>query len=389
MSQLSTGRQVESDLFDHFAPRSGFVLEGQGRGLALLVPAAAVLAVSPGPDQVARAAGLARDALASGTNSVVAGALPFDGAPVGVLQMGARADGRRQAAPSAPAAPTYQAVSAAREPDESAYEEAVTEALRAIESGSIDKVVLARTLLVETDSPLDPARIARRLRDADPDCYVFAVGLPGPAHALVGASPELLVRRRGEHVASDPLAGSAPRSVDPTEDRDAAHALLRSVKERREHRIVAEAVADTLSPFCQRLDVDEQPSLLATATLWHLHTAVRGRLRPGAPDALTLAAALHPTPAVCGTPRDASLSLIRDLEPFDRRFYAGIVGWVDSRGDGEWVIALRCAEVMGRSARLYAGCGIVAGSEPAAEDREAAIKFSAMLRALGIDQPAR
>jgi isochorismate synthase len=146
---------------------------------------------------------------------------------------------------------------------------------------------------------------------------------------------------------------------------------------------VAEAVADTLSKFCENLEVDAQPSLVSTATLWHLHTAVRGRLRPDAPDALTLAAALHPTPAVCGTPPDAALGLIRELEPFDRRFYAGMAGWVDAHGDGDWVIVLRCAEVMGRTARLYAGAGIVAGSDPEAEDREADIKFSAMLHALG------
>ncbi|MBV8195610.1 MAG: chorismate-binding protein, partial [Candidatus Dormibacteraeota bacterium] len=150
-----------------------------------------------------------------------------------------------------------------------------------------------------------------------------------------------------------------------------------------------DAVADTLAPFCSELEVDRQPSLHATATLWHLRTSIRGRLRDDSPDALTLAAALHPTPAVCGMPPDAALSLIRELEPFDRRFYAGIVGWVDARGDGEWVIALRCAEIMGRTARLYAGAGIVSGSDPAAEDREADVKFGAMLRALGVAQPSR
>ncbi|MGH7686774.1 MAG: isochorismate synthase [Candidatus Dormibacteria bacterium] len=311
-----------------------------------------------------------------------AGALPFDGAPVAFLHGAPRALLRAVAAEPAPDR-TRHAVTTAHEPDESAYQDAVAEALRSIDSNDVEKVVLARTLVVETDRVLDPSVIARRLYHADPDCHIFAVALPGTAHALVGASPEMLLRRRGNRVASDPLAGSAPRSSDPVEDRERGEQLLQTVKERREHRLVAEAVADTLSTFCDNLEVDPQPSLMSTATLWHLHTAIRGKLKPDAPDALTLAAALHPTPAVCGTPADAALSLIRELEPFDRRFYAGLAGWVDAHGDGDWVIALRCAELMGRTARLYAGAGIVAGSEPEAEDREADIKFSAMLHALG------
>ena len=380
-----------ADLFDLYVPRSGFVLERGGRGLATPGPPAAIVAVSPGPDQVSRAAALAGEALAaSGDGSVVVGALPFDGAPVALLQVASGVVRTVNPSPRTPdGARGYELVNTAHEPDEAAYEDAVAEALRGIDAGTVEKVVLARTLVIEADLPLDPRVIATRLRDADPDCYVFAAALPGSAHALVGASPELLVRRRGDRVASDPLAGTAPRSADPARDRDLGAALLDSMKERREHRLVAEAVADSLSPFCATLEVDPQPALMATATLWHLHTAIRGRLRPGAPDALTLAAALHPTPAVCGTPPAAALSLIRELEPFDRRFYAGIVGWVDARGDGEWVISLRCAEIMGRTARLYAGAGIVAGSEPAAEDRETDVKFRAMLRALGLDQPSR
>ena len=391
MSRSRAEATPTADLFDLYVPRSGFVLERGGRGLATPGPAAAVVAVSPGPDQVARAAVLAGEALAaSGDRAVVAGALPFDGAPVAFLQVASSVV--RTVTPSPRQFDDslgYGLVNATHEPDEAAYEDAVAEALRGIDAGTVEKVVLARTLVIEADAPLDPRVIGMRLRDADPDCYVFAAALPGSAHALVGASPELLVRRHGEWVVSDPLAGSAPRSPDPAQDRDLGAALLDSVKERREHRLVAEAVADTLNPFCQTLEVDAQPSLMKTATLWHLHTAIRGRLRPGAPDALTLAAALHPTPAVCGTPPGAALSLIRELEPFDRRFYAGIVGWVDARGDGEWVIALRCAEIMGRTARLYAGAGIVAGSEPEAEDRETVVKFRAMLAALGFDQPAR
>ena len=388
MNRPEPGVTPGGDLFDLYVPRSGFVLSGGGRSLAAAAPPAAMVAVSPGPDQIARAARLAAAALpASGDDAVIVGALPFDGAPPAHLQIPGRiVRGAGGDADDPDEVPHLRLVSSAHEPDEAAYRDAVAEALHDIDAGGVDKVVLARTLIVEADLVLDPRLIARRLSRADPECHTFAVALPGSAHALVGASPELLVRRRGDRVASDPLAGSAARGRDAAEDRERARTLLDSVKERREHRIVIEAVADALNPLCVTLDVDAQPSLLATATLWHLHTGIRGRLRPDAPDALTLAATLHPTPAVCGTPRDTALELIRELEPFDRRFYAGIVGWVDARGDGEWVIALRCAEIMGRTARLYAGCGIVAGSDPAAEDREAAMKFNAMLRALGMRQ---
>ena len=370
-------------IFDLYEPRTGFVIVQGERGLATVGPPIGVIPVAPGPDQVRRAADLASLALRGGDGSIVTGALPFDGAPIALLHVSATAVRRAAVGDDAPDADVYRVINTAHEPDEFAYQDAVAEALRRIESNAVEKVVLARTLVVETDRVLDPGVIARRLHHSDPDCYVFVVALPGAAHALVGASPELLLRRRDRRVASDPLAGSAPRSPDPVEDRERGEQLLQTVKERREHRLVAEAVADTLSSFCENLEVDPHPSLASTATLWHLHTAVRGRLRRDAPDALTLAAALHPTPAVCGTPPDGALSLIRELEPFDRRFYAGLAGWVDRRGDGDWVIALRCAELMGRTARLYAGAGIVAGSEPEAEDRETDLKFSAILHALG------
>ena len=374
---------LDGGIFELFDPRTGFVMVHGEHGLATVGPPSGVIVVAPGPDQVRRAAELAAAALRDGDGSIVTGALPFDGAPIALLHTCPSAV-RRMAADVRPGERSFhRVVSTAHDPDESAYQEAVAEALRRIDAGDVEKVVLARTLVVETDGVLDPSDIARRLHASDPDCHVFAVALPGAAHALVGASPELLLRRRGLRVASDPLAGSAPRSPDPIEDRERGERLLQTVKERREHRLVAEAVADTLSSFCETLEVDAQPSLASTATLWHLHTAIRGRLRSDAPDALTLAAALHPTPAVCGTPPDAALSLIRELEPFDRRFYAGLAGWVDGHGDGDWVIALRCAELMGRTARLYAGAGIVAGSEPEAEDRETDLKFSAILHALG------
>ncbi len=264
-----------------------------------------------------------------------------------------------------------------------AYERAVAEASRRIREGELRKVVLARTLEVAAGRALDARQLLQRLRSVDPECYAFAfpTGSARP-HVLVGASPELLVSRRGREVRSEPLAGSAPRSGDPDEDRASAERLLASAKDREEHAIVVEAIEETLAPLCSELERDPEPVVLSTANVWHLATRFRGELRDPASDALSLAIALHPTPAVCGTPRSVAARMIRTLEPFERGFYGGPVGWVDASGDGEFAIALRCAELSGDSARLFSGAGIVADSDPAAELDETERKFRALLDAL-------
>ncbi len=265
-------------------------------------------------------------------------------------------------------------------PTSDAYREAVQLVLDRIARGELRKVVLARTVEVEADRDLDPRLLAHRLRAVDPDAYTFAA--PTDRGVIVGASPELLVSRRGHEVRSNPLAGSAPRSGDAEEDRANADALIASSKEQEEHAIVVEAIAETLRPFCEELTWDPEPVLRETPNVWHLSTRFRGALREPAPTALDLVAALHPTPAVAGEPREAALATIEALEPFDRGRYAGPVGWVDAEGDGEWAIALRCAELRGDRAILYAGAGIVAGSEPARELDETERKFRAFLDAL-------
>lgn len=265
-------------------------------------------------------------------------------------------------------------------PTSDAYRDAVLEVVKRIRRGDMRKVVLARTIEVTAEREFDPRLLAHRLRAVDPDAYTFAV--PTEEGVFVGASPELLVSRRGREVRSNPLAGSAPRSGDAEEDRANADALLGSSKEQQEHAIVVEAIAETLRPFCEELTWDPEPVLRETPNVWHLSTRFRGALREPAPTALDLVAALHPTPAVAGEPRDAALATIEEFEPFDRGHYAGPVGWVDAEGDGEWAIALRCAELRGDRAILYAGAGIVAGSEPARELDETERKFRAFLDAL-------
>lgn len=265
-------------------------------------------------------------------------------------------------------------------PAAGAYEDAVREAVDRIHRGTLRKVVLARTIEVTAERELDARLLAHRLRAVDPDAFSFAV--PTDDGVLVGASPELLVSRRGLEVRSNPLAGSAPRSGDPEEDRANADALVSSVKDREEHAIVVEAIAETLGPLCEELAWDPEPILRETPNVWHLSTRFRGVLEEPAPTALDLVAALHPTPAVGGDPREAALEAIFELEPFDRGRYAGAVGWVDADGDGEWAIALRCAELRGDRAILYAGAGIVGGSDPARELDETERKFRAFLDAL-------
>jgi isochorismate synthase len=250
-----------------------------------------------------------------------------------------------------------------------------------IHAGALRKVVLARTIEVRAGRALDPRRLAHRLRAVDPDAYTFAAPVEGGG-VLVGASPELLLARHGLAITANPLAGSAPRSGDADEDRANAAALQASAKDREEHALVVDAVAEVLAPVCEELTWDPEPVLRETPNVWHLSTRFTGRLRVPAATALELALALHPTPAVAGTPTAAALATIAELEPFVRGAYAGPVGWVDAAGDGEFAVALRCARLAGSTATLYAGAGIVGASDPSAEAEETEPKFRAFLDAL-------
>lgn len=273
------------------------------------------------------------------------------------------------------------------EPPVETYAAYVRQALSLIERDqSLRKVVLARTLLAHADRPIDPVEVLRCL-STDPHATTFAVALPpttGVPRTIVGATPELLVSKTGDTVLSVPLAGSARRSVGAA-DRDAAEALIRSDKNRREHAMVVEWISDQLAPYCADLDVPAVPDLVSTRTMWHLGTRITGRLRDAHTSSLELALALHPTPAVSGLPQPLAASAIDTLEPFDRGFFGGAVGWCDAAGDGRWFVAIRCAEIAGATARLYAGAGIVAGSQPEAEAAETAAKFQTLLAALDIE----
>jgi menaquinone-specific isochorismate synthase len=260
------------------------------------------------------------------------------------------------------------------------WERAVAAAVTRIRAGQLGKVVLARDLYATASQDIDIRVMLHRLAGRYPDCYTFACG------NLVGATPELLIRRQDAEISSLVLGGTAPRGRDAAEDAEMGAALLASAKELEEHQYAVVGVRSVLASRCDRLEVDASPSLARFANVQHLATWITGHLARaqanGDHSVLALADALHYTPAVCGTPAEAAMELIRDLEGMDRGRYAGPVGWVDARGNGEWGIALRCAEVEGRRARLFAGCGIVAGSDPAAELAETVAKFAAMRFAL-------
>ncbi len=254
--------------------------------------------------------------------------------------------------------------------------DAVAEATARIRRGDAHKVVLARAVEVITDRPLTPFAVLDQLRRAYPASHLFSVD------GFVGATPELLVARAGERVMAHPMAGTAPRSGDPSADARLAASLLASSNTRAEHRHTIDMVHDTLLPWCSYLDEEAEPSVVAMANVQHLGTRLEGRLSSPAASVLELVAALHPTPAVGGTPRTEALALIAELEQLDRGRYAGPVGWVDAEGNGTWAVGIRSAEISGTTARLYAGVGVVADSDPASELAETRAKLQALLGAV-------
>jgi menaquinone-specific isochorismate synthase len=307
------------------------------------------------------------------------GALPFGGGgrmivPARIVERGA--DGRLWRTDIEPAAvpATLRATHIPRAArhfditqltDADSWDVNVAAILALVDSGAAEKVVLARAVSIEADEPFDIATILEILRETQPGCIVYA------DNGFVGASPELLVRRTGRDVTARPMAGTGPRADE----------LSRSDKDGREHQLVVDAVVAALATSC-----DDARALgtapVALTDLAHLATTITGRVRDLDTSAVDLALALHPTPAVAGTPRETALAAITRLEATPRDLYAGPCGWVDATGDGEFIVALRGANIDGNRARLHAGAGIVAGSRPDAEWAETQVKLEPMLRAL-------
>jgi isochorismate synthase len=386
-----------------FAGRDGVVFERgrtglAGRGCAARLP-------WPGGEPAAAAQSVAA-ALADigvddevglpGCGAVAFGALPFTpGAPsmlVVPAEVAGRADdgtrwvttiGAGDGDPTGPAPagvveplpPVHRfTVSAQRDPED--WCALVEQATKAMAGGAFHKVVLARQVDVGADRPIDRLAVLERLRSAYPGCHVVSVD------GFVAASPELLVSVAGDIVRSHPMAGTAPRGGDPTTDQRLAASLLASTKDRQEHQITIDMVHDTLLPWCSYLDYEAEPSVVAVANVQHLATLVEGRLSQPAPSVLELVAALHPTPAVAGWPRGEAVAWIAEREGFDRRRYAGTAGWVDGAGNGTWAVSVRCAEIDGSVARVWAGNGIVPDSDPMTELAETRAKLQALLSAI-------
>lgn len=277
-------------------------------------------------------------------------------------------------------------------PTPAAYVDGVSRVLERIEHTSLRKVVLARAFEVTLPEPLDLKALLGQLIAHNPRRYVFHANVGaafGTPRALIGASPALLVRKRDVEVTTHPLGGSAPRSRDVVEDRERGASLLRCPKNRREHAYVVEAMASALSPFCTDLSVPRDPTLVQTENLWHLGSKIVGRLADARLSSLALISALHPTPAVCGTPPLLARAAIHDIEGCERDFFGGAVGYCDAAGDGEWALSIRCAQITPGLARLYAGAGIVSGSIPEIELEETSLKLNTVLRALGMPRLAQ
>ncbi|MEJ7583070.1 MAG: isochorismate synthase [Acidimicrobiales bacterium] len=265
-------------------------------------------------------------------------------------------------------------MSASRPPGE--WCEAVAAATTRMRSGALEKVVLAREVVVTADRAIPVEPVLRRLQASYPGCYLYAID------GLVGASPELLVSRHGDIVRSQPMAGTTARRGDPHADARAAAALLASPTYRYEHQVTIDMVHDTLLDFSSYIDYEAEPSVVTLANVAHLATLVEGRLSHPPASVLELVRALHPTPAVCGRPRAAALAAIAELEGLDRDRYAGAVGWVDAAGNGQWAVSIRCAQLDGAVARVFAGNGIVADSDPRTELAETRAKLQALLGAI-------
>lgn len=378
-------------LLEHFKPNSSVYFSNKSQELLAQPPFASLL-VSGMEGLPEQAKESLRFASSLGfKDAIVVGAIPFDVEKKGSLRVS-----------------TNVAVANKRQfdvseidigrceiqeyPEKNLFQNSVKSALERFAKGEVDKVVLSRTLNVICERQPCVKTLIKLLSKKNTSGYTFSVNLPNPVDdfqnpsqcLLVGASPELLVRKVGDKIYANPLAGSEPRSSDPEEDRIISEKLLGSEKDLREHALVVDAIKSVLAPFCKNMHVPEKPSLMNTATMWHLSTEIEAELLNPETSSLDLALAMHPTPAVCGYPRFAARQAISELEPYDRNMFTGIVGWCDGKGDGEWVVTIRCAEVEGKKIKLYAGAGIVPGSCPEKEYNETGAKFNTMLQALGV-----
>ncbi|MGH1408661.1 MAG: isochorismate synthase [Aeromonas sp.] len=338
------------------------------------------------------ASALAAASAAGQSNPLLIGAFAFDPAEASCLYVPGRYKRGDKLAPTEPSSVTAaeqtveanRVISVQRTPPACEFQASVSAALDAFAQGRLSKVVLSRKLTLTLHQPADPKRVMTRLMAQNPHAFHFSLPL-GQGRRLLGASPELLLRVNGGEVFTHPLAGSARRASEPAQDEMVARDLLASCKDQHEHKLVIDEIRRVLTPHCRELAIPSSPSLMSTDTLWHLGTPIAGRLHGGEASVLSLACQLHPTPALCGYPTELARQFIREQEPFRRALFSGIVGWCDSQGNGEWAVVIRCGVLNGHQVELFAGAGIVVGSDPAMEWAETGTKLGTMLKALGLD----
>ncbi|GGC53203.1 isochorismate synthase [Hoyosella rhizosphaerae] len=331
----------------------------------------------------------ALERLRSGTISAVAGALPFDLEEPAALIAPVRL--MHDSAPPT-ATPTWIPPMAVTGyfPATAEHTSRIEAAIARMSDSALEKVVLARAVTISASEAVNPSALCTRLVERDPHGNGYAVDLSAAGGTwvgrhLIGASPEVLVCRTGRIVTCHPLAGSAPRDLDPEIDRTHAAELLTSTKNLTEHAFVVDHIRRALMPYCRELRLPNKPTLTKTRELWHLGTPIRGELRSTDTTALDLALALHPTPAVCGTPTATARDVISNVEG-NRGFYAGAVGWTDHNGDGEWMVTIRCVILDADQTTLtaYAGGGIVADSNPGDELSETSTKLRTVFDAFEV-----
>ncbi|MDQ8936227.1 isochorismate synthase [Acinetobacter rudis] len=256
-------------------------------------------------------------------------------------------------------------------------------ALQQFASHHLQKVVLSQAIDFELVKPENPFALGMILAQKNPQAFSFVVPVEGGAH-LLGASPELLISKQGKSIRSNPLAGSRPISHDGGVNQHRVHELYHSAKDLYEHRIVVDSVLSNLRPYCTQLKFSDPPEIIKTSTMLHLSTVFEGQLKSEQANALQLALALHPTPAICGSPTALAKDFILKNEGYDRHYYTGLVGWMDSNGNGEWVVTIRCGLLSEKRIRLYAGAGIVTGSEAELEWNETEAKMQTILKTLNV-----
>lgn len=332
--------------------------------------------------QITRALDAAR--AAGQANPLLIGAFAFDPAEASCLYVPGRYERGNRIAPEEQTTETNSVIAVQSTPAAAEFKASVSSALDAFAQGKLAKVVLSRKLILTLHKPADPERVLARLMAQNPHAFHFSLPL-GQGRRLLGASPELLLRVSGGEVFTHPLAGSARRASEPVQDEAVARDLLASRKDQHEHKLVIDEIRRVLTPHCRELAIPQKPTLMSTDTLWHLGTPIAGQLHGSDASVLSLACQLHPTPALCGYPTDLARQFIREQEPFRRALFSGIVGWCDSQGNGEWAVVIRCGVLDGHQVELFAGAGIVAGSDPAMEWAETGTKLGTMLKALGLD----